>query len=241
MAVKSPAYLIVGKGRWGSKMHGMIDREGRRVGVAENIRRASTESSEAYESRIAQAFAASGAQIAWLCVPPGSHVPPLIRCAIQARLHVIVEKPWTYSRAETLALQDAARQAHLQTAVDFEFCLLSEIENWRRQLHQRQDLTFNGTFAVSAENHLKIPAMQNLGSHLLAIHQYAVPQSTVSAIRCDYQSADQRKVSLHAERNDSPRSISWEARSRFSSASSPNLKAASQAHHSRSTLTLPEK
>src|ERR1035437_3170243 len=105
--LKGPAYLIVGKGRWGSRMHGMLVGEGRRAEFASGLRRGTNESTGAHESRLAQTFSDSPAQIVWLCVPPGAHVPVLIRAAFAAGLHVIVEKPWGYLRGGTQSLQDA--------------------------------------------------------------------------------------------------------------------------------------
>jgi Oxidoreductase family, NAD-binding Rossmann fold len=191
-----PAYLIVGKGRWGLRMQALLVGEKRRAEFAADIRKRPDENAGAYEERMTGAFRASAAQIAWLCVPPGPRVPSLIRAAIAARLHLIVEKPWVYSREETSGMQAAARRAELRTGVDFEYCMLSEVENWRREYQRRSDVTFGGTFTVNAGDHLGLSAMQNLGSHLLAIHAYAAPHSTISEIRCDYDSAEQRRVWL---------------------------------------------
>jgi hypothetical protein len=41
-----------------------------------------------------------------------------------------------------------------------------------------------------------MPAMDNLGSHLLAIRAYAAPQSAVQEIRCGYEQPDERCVWL---------------------------------------------
>jgi hypothetical protein len=191
-----PAYLIVGKGRWGPRMYMMLEGEGRRASFATNTRRAIGESDLVYESRMAESFKAGGAHIAWLCVPPGPHVPPMTRAAISAGLHVIVEKPWIYSREETSALLHAAHGAQLVTGVDFEYCLLSDVENWRREYHERNDLSFSGAFTIGAGDHLGISARENLGSHLLAIHEYAVPDSKISSIQCSYQAPTQRRVWL---------------------------------------------
>lgn len=196
----SPAYLIVGRGRWGTRMHAMLTGEGRRAEFASGLRRQSNESSGAYESRLAQTFGGSSAQIAWLCVPPGAHVPTLIRAAFAAGLHVIVEKPWVYTREETTELQDAATMAGLKGGVHFEYCLLSEIENWRREYEHQDGLEFGGTFNVHAADHLGISAVQNLGSHLMAMREYAVPNSRLSEIHCGYELPDQRMVWLETDK-----------------------------------------
>ena len=174
----------------------MLVGEGRRAEFAAGLRRGTNESSGAYESRLAQTFSDSSAQIAWLCVPPGAHVPMLIRAAFAAGLHVIVEKPWLYSSQETALLQDAATKARLQGGVHFEYCLLSEIENWRRQHARQDDLVFGGTFNVHAADRLGISAMQNLGTHLVAMREYAVPHSRLSNIYCGYELPDERTVWL---------------------------------------------
>jgi Oxidoreductase family, NAD-binding Rossmann fold len=177
-------------------MHAMLAGEGRRAEFASGLRRQTDESSSAHESRLAHTFSNSSAQIAWLCVPPGAHVPILIRAAFTAGLHVIVEKPWIYSREETTLLQDAATRAGLKGGVHFEYCLLSEIENWRRQYERENGLEFGGTFNVHAADHLGISAMQNLGSHLMAMREYAVPHSRLSKIYCGYELPDERLVWL---------------------------------------------
>jgi hypothetical protein len=195
-----PAYLIVGRGRWGARMHAMLAGEGRRAEFASGLRRHGNESSDAYESRLAETLAHSSAQIAWLCLPPGAHVPRFIRAAFAAGLHVIVEKPWIYSREETVLLQEAASKAGFKGAVHFEYCLLSEIENWRRQYEHENGLKFGGTFNVRAADHLGISAMQNLGSHLVAIREYAVPNCGLPEIHCGYELPDERMVWLDSDK-----------------------------------------
>ena len=192
----SPAYLIVGRGRWGTRMHAMLVGEGRRAETAAGLRRESRESSAAHESRLAQTFSDSAAQIVWLCVPPGVHVPVLMRAAFAARLHVIVEKPWVYSREETNLLQDTATRSGLKAGIHFEYCLLSEIENWRRRYEQGKGFEFGGVFNVHVGDRLGVSAMQNLGSHLVAMREYAVPQSGLSEILCGYELPDERMVWL---------------------------------------------
>jgi hypothetical protein len=59
-------------------------------------------------------------------------------------------------------------------------------------------LEFGGTFNVHAADHLGISAMQNLGSHLMAMREYAVPHSRLSKIYCGYELPDERTVWLDA-------------------------------------------
>ena len=174
----------------------MLAGDGRRADFASGSRRMEGESDEDFETRMAAAFRFSGAQIAWLCVPPGAHVPPLIRAALAARMHVMVEKPWVYSREETAGLQEIARRAGLQTAVHFEFCMLAELQKWRREFADRDGLSFGGIFDVNVKDHSKLPVMQNLGSHLVAVQEYAVPRSAILRIACHYEAVDQRRVFL---------------------------------------------
>jgi hypothetical protein len=192
------AYAIVGQGRWGTRIHGMLGGEGKRVRFVPGTRQGADENADDYSSRMAEGFLRSGAQVAWLCVPPGRHVVLLIRAAIAAGLHLIVEKPWIYSSAETEALLDAARRANVQTAVDFEYCFLDEVGKWREEFFERADLRFGGKFHVAAADHAGIPALQNLGSHLLAMREFAAPRSLVSGVSCAYEAVNERKVWLEA-------------------------------------------
>lgn len=195
---KGPAYIIVGKGRWGARMHALLVGEGRRLEYAPSSRREAGESDADFEARMTRSIAGSAAQVAWLCVPPGAHVPLLMRAALAAGLHVIVEKPWSYSREETAAIQQGAAMKNLKIGVHFEYCLLSDVERWRREYAGQLDLRFNGIFTTAASDHMGLSAMQNLGSHLFSIHAYAVPNAAVAEIRCGYDSANQRTVWLES-------------------------------------------
>jgi hypothetical protein len=187
-----PAYAIAGKGRWGQRMRALLDGEARRADFLTDVRQKEHEADDAYVLRIAEQFRKSAARIAWLCVPPGPHVPLLIRAALDASLHVIVEKPWNCSASETAALHQVATRKGRSIGVHFEYCFLSAVENWRQRYEHEADLQFSGILAVSASNHTGIPAMQNLGSHLLAMHAFAVPRSSIGEIRCAYETQNQR-------------------------------------------------
>jgi predicted dehydrogenase len=139
-------------------------------------------------------MAASKAQIAWLCVLPGPHVPLMIEAALDAGLHVVVEKPWQGSQRVTSSLVARAKSLHRLLAVHFEYSLLEEVDRWRRDFHPGTGLRFVSHFFLSRPDHTGMPAMDNLGSHLLAIRAYAAPQPALQEIRCGYEQPDERCV-----------------------------------------------
>jgi hypothetical protein len=49
---------------------------------------------------------------------------------------------------------------------------------------------------LGRSDHSGIPALDNLGSHLLAIREFAVPSSEVAEIHCGYDLPDERLVWL---------------------------------------------
>jgi hypothetical protein len=193
---EAPAYVILGRGRWAARMHGILAAEDRRVADVPVTRRAPGETDEAYRARLSSAMTASKAQIAWLCVLPGPHVPFLIDAALDANLHVVVEKPWQASPLITASLIARAKVLRRLIAVHFEYCLLEEVERWRRDFHPGRGLRFGGHFFLNRPDHTSMPAMDNLGSHLLAIRAYAAPKSAVQEIRCGYEQPDERCVWL---------------------------------------------
>jgi predicted dehydrogenase len=193
---KSPAYIILGRGRWAQKVHPILAAEGKHVRSIEQARQLSGESETAYVERLSERFKASGAQIAWLCVAPGHHVSLMVQAALQADLHIIVEKPWYGTPEETQRLQAQAHAKGRVIAVHFEYLVLEEVEKWRVDCHPGAGLLFRGHFFLSRADHSGIPAIANLGCHLLAIREFAVPSSDVAEIACGYQLPDERQVWL---------------------------------------------
>lgn len=192
----SPAYAILGRGRWAHTIGTTLTGEGRRCVFIEDTRRETTETDSDYKQRLAKRMVDSGSHIAWLCTLPGPHVPLLIEAAIVAGLHVIAEKPWPYSPSQTRTLQDLASATGRQVGVHFEYCLLDAVEKWRDQFDRGAGLRFGGRFHLRGPDRLGIPASDNLGCHLHAIREYAVPQSGLAGISCEYERADERRVWL---------------------------------------------
>jgi predicted dehydrogenase len=189
---KVPAYAILGRGRWARRMYAILGGENRRVAEIGETRRAAGEGSDAYRSRLAEGMSASSGQIAWICVLPGPHVAVMIDAALDAGLHVVVEKPWHGSREVTHALIARAKSLGRLLAIHYEYCFLSEVERWRKDFYAERGLSFHGRFFLNRSNHTGMTALDNVGCHLLAIRAYAVPEATVREINCSYQGPHER-------------------------------------------------
>lgn len=193
---ETPAYVILGRGHWAEKMQPVIASQGRTVAAIEETRQSASEDTPSYIARLAESMKASRAQIAWLCVSPGGHVPLMIQAALEAGLHVVVEKPWYGSAADTERLQDSARARGRLIAVHFEYLVHQEVENWRRSFYPGAEMCFGGHFFLRRPDHTGIPSIDNLGCHLMAIREFAVPASEVSELQCAYERPDERIVWL---------------------------------------------
>jgi hypothetical protein len=196
---EAPAYAIVGRGRWAAMMQRILAAEGRRVISINVTRKAPAESGEDYKLRLSDTLKSSGARIAWICVPPGAHVPPMIEATLDAGLHAVAEKPWLSSRAEGKSLLTLAHERHLLVAMHYQYCFLEGVEKWRREMQGGDDFRFGGRFVLSRADHLGISALDNLGSHLLAIRRYAVLRAAVGEIYCAYEQPDERNVWLESQ------------------------------------------
>lgn len=192
----APRYLLLGRGRWSRVVQTALESEGRSVQIFGGTRRLPGESDPQYSSRLTGSLSRQSAQILWNCVPPGTHVPLILRAALDAGFHVISESPWLSPAAATRELLKLSLQKKLLVGVHFEYCLLDEVESWRQDLRLGRGATFGGRFSLSRVNRHAIPALADLGCHLAAIRQYAVPQSQLGELDCRYGARDQRQVWL---------------------------------------------
>jgi len=190
----SSSYAILGRGRWAGVIRDVLAGMGRRCASIEDARRKSGESDSEYTARLSAKMADSRAEIAWICTLPGPHILLMVEAALGAELHVIAEKPWPYSLLDARSCLDLARAKGRQAGVHFEYCLLDGVESWRKEFQGGAGLRFGGHFRVPGPDRLGMPAIDNLGCHLFAIREYAVPEAQVSDIVCDYESMNERKV-----------------------------------------------
>lgn len=193
---EGPAYVILGRGRWAKKMQPVIAAEGRTVTAIEETRQGASEGAASYISRLSEALKASRAQIAWLCVSPGPHVCLMAQAAFEAGLHVIAEKPWYGSAADTERLQSLARARSRLVAIHFEYLAHEEVQKWKKSFYPGTGVRFGGHFYLSRPDHTGIPATDNLGSHLMAIREFTAPEAEVCELQCGYQRPDERVVWL---------------------------------------------
>lgn len=193
---RAPAYVILGRGRWAKKMQPVIGGEGRMVAAIDETRQRPSESTPDYVSRLAAAMKLSSAQVAWLCVSPGKHVSLMIQAGLEAGLHVIAEKPWYGSAEDAARLQILARSRQRLIAIHFEYLMHQAVEGWRKDLYPGEKMRFGGHFFLNRPDHIGIPAIDNLGCHLMSIREFAAPASEVSELQCAYERPDERAVWL---------------------------------------------
>ena len=109
---------------------------------------------------------------------------------------MIAEKPWYGSAADTERLQTLARARRRLIGVHFEYLVHADVEKWKSTFCPVSGLGFGGHFFLSRADHLGLPAMDNLGCHLFAIREFAVPTSEVAKVQCAYERPDERLVWL---------------------------------------------
>jgi predicted dehydrogenase len=189
-------YAIVGRGRWAGVMQRILTGEGRGVSVVADARQRQGESDAEYMGRIAADLNFSGAQVAWLCLPPGPHIAFLLRAALDVGVHVVVEKPWLCERDATEALAERARSRGLVVGMHYEFCLLDGVAAWRRDFANGEGLELGARFLTSKAARRETAALDDLGSHLFSIREYAAPRARVVEIECAYGATDERRVWL---------------------------------------------
>jgi hypothetical protein len=181
-------------------MQKILEEHGRATVAVVQTRQRPAEDDQLYRERLRSAFAQTNAEIAWICLTPGEHVPHVAAAALEAGLHVIAEKPWPYVSD---ALIELARSQGRLAGVHFEYCLLDGVKRWREAFAERGDLRFSGRFDSPAPDRIGVPALENLGCHLLAIREYAAPRSTLGAIQCGYERERSRCVWLEGAGGES--------------------------------------
>ncbi|RDD63158.1 Gfo/Idh/MocA family oxidoreductase [Ferruginivarius sediminum] len=192
---------IVGRGRWGQRVAGILESEGHAARML-SLRKAGEEKDTDFAERCARRLCAeaSGAALVWLAVPPGAPQAALVRGALLAGKHVVVEKPWWGGAAEAADLASEANRRGLIAAVHFQYCYLHE---WPALVSRFDagDAEFQGTFTTARAARPDIPAGDNLATHLLAVRRRWFPRSRIGELHYGYGTDDCRHVEFrHDER-----------------------------------------
>jgi hypothetical protein len=164
--------VVLGGGRWARRIHSILSGENRRVVAMRDARPRRAETEAEFKARLCSYLVDSGAKIAWICEYPRLDTRWMIESVLRAGLHAIVEKP----------------------GVHYQYCLLEGVEKWKREIFPGKGLRFGGEFAIKQPGNSRMPAFDNLGCHLFAIREYAVPASEVAEIQCGYELPDERSV-----------------------------------------------
>jgi predicted dehydrogenase len=199
MLENPPAYLVVGRGRWATLIKQILLKQKRTVAILENSRMNGGEQSAAYQNRLEAKMMSSGAAIAWLCVPFGPWVLTMAAAAMNAGLDVVAECPWLWPLRDSESLIVLQEKQRRVLGVHYEYCLLEQLQEWRKEFQDGEGCTFHGAFELSRAARHSLRAELQLGSHLLAIRRYAVPAAAVGQVRCSYQTTDRRVVWLTRE------------------------------------------
>ncbi len=110
---------------------------------------------------------------------------------------MIVEKPWMCDERATEALIKKSEQLGLQIGMDYQYCFLEKARKISKEFDDRNwSVKFSGEFSVSQKDRLEIPAIHNLGSHLLAIRNFLFPNAEIEGIIARYEHPDCRKITI---------------------------------------------
>jgi len=193
---RPPAYVILGRGRWAQRMNLVLRGEGRTVAILTDTRRPPAESHEGYRLRLSQGIRASGAQVAWLCVPPGDHLAAMLEAVIDAGVHAVIEPPLRLSVDQTNEWAGRFSSNAKVVGVHYEYCLLDQLNQWTSEYRGGEGYRFAGVLRHSRRDQLGLPAMEVLGTHLLSIREFAASNAAMGQIDCGYELADVRRVWL---------------------------------------------
>ncbi|WP_418275969.1 hypothetical protein ACNHYB_14075 [Isoptericola jiangsuensis] len=81
----------------------------------------------------------------------------------------------------------------------FEYVLLEAVQRWRESWNGGDGLVFHGTFSVDSSDRLGIAGHWNMGSHLVAIREWAVPRASLGTLRAGYDATPERRVWIEDE------------------------------------------
>lgn len=195
-------YGVIGTGRWGTIIAGVLARMDREVQPIAMPRRAAGVSRDQYFGQVSERLATQAkdvdvdVDVLWVAVPPGNQAE-LVRAGLEQGCHIVCEKPWDVCPDTTQSLASMARDAGLISAVHYQYCYLAGLpEIVSDGTAIEGPLQFDAAFTISRANRLGLDPFSNMASHLLAIHHVHFPTAKIGTITAAYDSPDCRKVQL---------------------------------------------
>lgn len=189
---------LIGGGGWGTKLHEMLSKDNLLADWPDLPRRKPDEGVEHYKDRVWSVLRKSRGDVAWLAVPPADQAI-LVDVAVECGFHVIVEKPWLAAEDMTKVLIEKSRANSLATGVPYIYCFLDRLVSYAR--YRPQAWGMEGVFKVAVKNRLNLGALENLGSHILAIRRYVCPDAELLSLEVEYDAENTRCVKLHYDKS----------------------------------------
>ncbi len=195
---KNMKIAILGGGRWAGVVGEDMVRCGHEIIDLSRTRRDLGESWQSYRQKWAQDISSTDADIAWIAVPPGDHVPQLCEACLDAGCHTVIEKPWIYSSDVTEHLKIVAKRLNLKVGVNYQYLFLNEIVEAFETNFSRvaNTATVELIFTTSKPKRRDISPFYNLGSHLFAIKKRAFDGLGISAMNFCCGKSDQRAIRI---------------------------------------------
>lgn len=189
---------ILGGGRWAGVVGKNMARHGHEIINLSRTRKDPGESWQSYRRKWTQDISSTNADIAWIALPSGDHVPQLCEACFDAGCHTVIEKPWIYSSDVTEHLKAVAKRQDLKVGVNYQYLFLTEIvEAFETKLSSLATAaTVELIFTTSKPERREISPFYNLGSHLFAIKKWAFDEIGISAMNFCCDQPDQRAIRI---------------------------------------------
>lgn len=197
--MSKPTFGLVGQGRWGRVIHGVLTELDFQVTVFPLSRKSQSETALEYASRVRRFLGEVEFDILWLATSPQDQFILLCEGLHRTR-HIIIEKPLLISEREALVICEIASATSSTIGVNYQYCFLEEIFDLKKvDGLLRADCIFDGIFTVPQPNRLSISPEVNLGIHLAAIKLLHFPEARLGNIISSYESENRRSFKITCE------------------------------------------
>lgn len=183
-------FVIVGAGRWGSILEKFMMRTKRSyssvslsrdvLGFEERLRRE-------LPRRLAACYKKNYVNVVWAATAPINqyHIADI---AFFSGFDVILEKPWLLSEDQEGRLALAQVKAEKFISVNYQYCFLSILSRISDISCRGDGGVFKGSFRTPTTDRFGVGAMENLGSHFVAVYLKHFSSARLERIEAAYDS-----------------------------------------------------